>query len=173
LASEQRAALDALLTHMTRNRTARLAVPRAAARDHEMHGTERPARLLKQWCTNVLRSTAEPMKEVATMIRKHFECILAWVKIRKPNRLLEAINNQFQAARREARRYDASARSAPSCCLSPARSTSPSSTRMSHNPLRIQQSQNEYLSRWKHSRHAQMHRDSVGGWKATPRAPRG
>ncbi len=31
--------------------------------------------MLGQWCTNVMRSKVEPMKEVAAMIRKHFEGI--------------------------------------------------------------------------------------------------
>jgi transposase len=35
------------------------------------------AAMLKQWCTNVLRSKVAPMKEVARMIRRHFDGILA------------------------------------------------------------------------------------------------
>jgi Transposase len=34
--------------------------------------------LLKQWCTNVRHSKVEPMKEVAGMIRRHFDGIVAW-----------------------------------------------------------------------------------------------
>jgi transposase len=29
--------------------------------------------MLKQWCTNVLRSKVAPVKEVARMIRRHFD----------------------------------------------------------------------------------------------------
>ena len=61
--------------------------------------------LLKQWCTNVMRSKVEPMKEVAAMIRNHFEGILAWVTTRQTNGFLEAINGLFQAATRKARGY--------------------------------------------------------------------
>jgi transposase len=36
--------------------------------------------MLKQWCTNVLRSKVAPMKEVARMIRRHFDGIVAWTQ---------------------------------------------------------------------------------------------
>jgi transposase len=42
-----------------------------------------------------MRSKVEPMKEVARLIRRHFEGIVAW----------EAINGLFQAAKRKARGY--------------------------------------------------------------------
>jgi len=45
------------------------------------------------------------MKEVAQLIRKHFEGILAWVTSRQTNGFLEAINSLFQAAKRKARGY--------------------------------------------------------------------
>jgi transposase len=61
--------------------------------------------LLRQWCTNVLRSKVEPMKEVARMIRKHLEGIIAWAQTRQTNGFLEAINGLFQAAKRKARGY--------------------------------------------------------------------
>ena len=38
--------------------------------------------MLKQWCTNVLRSEVAPMKEVARMIRRHFDGIVAWTQTR-------------------------------------------------------------------------------------------
>jgi transposase len=62
--------------------------------------------LLNRWCTNVLCSKVAPMKEVAEMIRNHFEGILAWVTSRQTNGFLEAINGLFQAAKRKARGYD-------------------------------------------------------------------
>jgi transposase len=52
-----------------------------------------------------MRSKVEPMKEVAAMIRNHFEGILAWVTTRQTNGFLEAINGLFQAAKRKARGY--------------------------------------------------------------------
>jgi len=45
------------------------------------------------------------MREVAKMIREHFEGILAWVDSRQTNGFLEAINGLFQAAKRKARGY--------------------------------------------------------------------
>jgi transposase len=43
------------------------------------------------------------MKDVATMIRKHFD--VAWTQTRKTNGFIEAINGLFQAAKRKARGY--------------------------------------------------------------------
>jgi len=51
------------------------------------------------------RSKVEPMKEVAAMIRKHFEGVLGWVETRQTNGFLEAINGLFQAAKGKARGY--------------------------------------------------------------------
>jgi hypothetical protein len=45
------------------------------------------------------------MKEVAHLIRHHFEGILSWVSTRQTNGFLEAINGLFQAAKRKARGY--------------------------------------------------------------------
>ncbi len=67
--------------------------------------------LLNRWCSNVLRSKIDPMKEVAQMVRAHLEGILAWVTSRQTNGFLEAINGLFQTAKRKARGYGASARS--------------------------------------------------------------
>ncbi|MGH8260483.1 MAG: transposase, partial [Steroidobacteraceae bacterium] len=50
-------------------------------------------------------SKVEAMKEVAAMIRKHFEGVLAWVETRQTNGFLEAINGLFQAAKRKAPGY--------------------------------------------------------------------
>ncbi len=61
--------------------------------------------LLKRWCTNVNRSKVEPMKQVANMIAKHFDGIVAWAQTRQTNGFLEAINGLFQAAKRRARGY--------------------------------------------------------------------
>ncbi|WP_410451368.1 transposase [Paraburkholderia sp. 31.1] len=40
-------------------------------------------RVLRQWCANVMRSKVEPMKEVARMIRQHFDGIVAWTQTHK------------------------------------------------------------------------------------------
>ncbi len=45
------------------------------------------------------------MKQVAKMIIKHFDGIIAWAQTRQTNGLLEAINGLFQAAKRRARGY--------------------------------------------------------------------
>ena len=62
--------------------------------------------MLAQWCTNVMRSKVEPMKQVATMIRNHFDGIVAWTRSRQTNGFIEAINGLFQAAKRKARGYN-------------------------------------------------------------------
>ena len=61
--------------------------------------------MLTHWCTSVMRSKVDAMKDVARMIRKHLEGILAWVHTRQTKGFLEAINGLFQAAKRKARRY--------------------------------------------------------------------
>lgn len=106
LPAAQRVELDELLTGMTSIRTARAWQYREQLR--EIMNRKQPnvvRALLKRWCTNVMRSKVEPMKEVAAMIRKHFEGVLAWVETRQTNGFLEAINGLFQAAKRKARGY--------------------------------------------------------------------
>ena len=61
--------------------------------------------MLKQWCTNVMRSKVEAMEDVARMIRNHLEGIVTWARTRMTNGFLEAINGLFQAAKRKARGY--------------------------------------------------------------------
>ncbi len=106
LAAAQRAELDELLVRMTGSRTARAWQYRQQLR--EILSRKQPnvvRRLLTQWCTNVMRSKVEPMKEVAAMIRQHLEGVLGWVETRQTNGFLEAINGLFQAAKRKARGY--------------------------------------------------------------------
>ena len=45
------------------------------------------------------------MKQVARMIGKHFDGIVAWTQPRQTNGFIEAINELFQAAKRKARGY--------------------------------------------------------------------
>jgi len=58
---------------------------------------------LLHWCVCVMRSKVEPMKEVAGLVRRHLEGIVAWAQTRQTNGFLEAINGLFQAAKRRAR----------------------------------------------------------------------
>ena len=98
--------LDALLAHMTSKRTARDWLYREQLReilDRKQINVVRT--MLGQWCTNVMRSKVEPMKEVAHLIRRHIEGIVAWAQTRQANGFLEALNGLFQAAKRKARGY--------------------------------------------------------------------
>ena len=61
--------------------------------------------LLQHWCKCVMRSKVQPMKEVAALVRRHLEGIVAWAQTRQTNGFLEAINGLFQAAKRRARGY--------------------------------------------------------------------
>jgi len=63
------------------------------------------SKMLRRWCGNVMRSKVEPMKDVARMIRRHFDGIVAWAQTRQTNGFIEAINGLFQAAKRKARGY--------------------------------------------------------------------
>jgi hypothetical protein len=47
----------------------------------------------------------EPMTEVAAMVRRHLEGIVAWAQTRQTNGFLEARNGLFQAAQRRARGF--------------------------------------------------------------------
>jgi len=60
---------------------------------------------LKHWCVCVMRSKVEAMKEVAGLVRRHMEGIVAWAQTRQTNGFLEAINGLFQAAKRRARGF--------------------------------------------------------------------
>ncbi|MFO1466051.1 MAG: transposase [Steroidobacteraceae bacterium] len=89
-AAAARRFLDALLANMTSSRTARAWQYREQLREIMSRKQPNIARaLLKQWCTNVMRSKVEPMKAVAVMIRKHFEGVLAWVETRQTNGFLK------------------------------------------------------------------------------------
>jgi transposase len=106
LSAEARADLDALISQAATKRTARAWLYREGLRailDRKQINVV--AAMLKQWCTNVLRSKVAPMKEVARMIRRHFDGILAWTQTRQTNGFIEALNGLFQAAKRKARGY--------------------------------------------------------------------
>jgi transposase len=103
---EQRNDLDALVAQFTSKRTARAWLYREQLRDildrKQIHVV---SAMLTQWCTNVMRSKVEPMKDVAKMIRNHFDGIIAWTQTRQTNGFIEAINGLFQAAKRKARGF--------------------------------------------------------------------
>ena len=106
LPAHQRADLDALITQVTTKRTARAWLYREQLREIlERKQINVVTAMLAQWCTNVMRSKVEPMKEVAKLIRRHFEGIVAWTQTRQTNGFLEALNGLFQAAKRKARGY--------------------------------------------------------------------
>lgn len=98
--------LDDLLAHLTTKRTARAWQYREDLREILNRKQINVMRaMLWQWCTNVMRSKVEPMKEVAKMIRNHLEGIVAWARHRLTNGFLEALNGLFQSAKRKARGY--------------------------------------------------------------------
>lgn len=106
LTANQSADLDALIANVTTKRTARAWMYREQLREIlERKQINVVSTLLAQWCTNVMRSKVEPMKEVAKMIRSHFDGIIAWAQTRQTNGFLEALNGLFQAAKRRARGY--------------------------------------------------------------------
>jgi len=106
LPASQRADLDALISQVTTKRTARAWLYREQLRDIlDRKQINVVSAMLAQWCTNVMRSKVEPMKEVATLIRKHFDGIVAWAQTRQTNGFIEALNGLFQAAKRKARGY--------------------------------------------------------------------
>lgn len=106
LPAGQRADLDALIAQATTKRTARAWLYREQLREIlDRKQVNVVSAMLAQWCTNVMRSKVEPMKEVARLIRRHFEGIVAWTQTRQTNGFLEAINGLFQAAKRKARGY--------------------------------------------------------------------
>ena len=98
--------LDALIAKLTVKRTARAWVYKEQLReilDRKQINVVRT--MLEHWCTCVMRSKVDPMKEVAKMIRSHLEGIVAWAQTRQTNGFLEAINGLFQAAKRKARGF--------------------------------------------------------------------
>lgn len=98
--------LDALIAKMTVKRTARAWVYKEQLREILQRKQINVVRaMLTHWCTCVMRSKVEPMKEVALMVRSHLEGIVAWAQTRQTNGFLEAINGLFQAAKRRARGF--------------------------------------------------------------------
>jgi transposase len=98
--------LEALVSQYTTSRTARAWLYREQLRDIlDRKQINVVSEMLQQWCTNVMRSKVEPMKDVVRLIRRHFDGIVAWTQTRQTNGFIEAINGLFQAAKRKARGY--------------------------------------------------------------------
>ena len=106
LKPEAAADLDALIAKMASVRTARAWVYKEQLREIlERKQINVVRAMLGHWCTCVMRSKVEPMKEVAALVRRHLEGIVAWAHTRQTNGFLEAINGLFQAAKRRARGF--------------------------------------------------------------------
>lgn len=106
LTPDARADLDAFVAQATTKRTARAWLYKEQLREILERKQINVARaMLTQWASNVMRSKVEPMKDVAKMVRKHLDGIIAWTQTRQTNGFLEAINGLFQAAKRKARGY--------------------------------------------------------------------
>ena len=104
LSAEAAADLDALIARMTTVRTARAWVYKEQLREIlERKQINVVRTMLQHWCTCVMRSKVEPMKEVAALVRHHLDGIIAWAQTRQTNGFLEALNGLFQAAKRRAR----------------------------------------------------------------------
>lgn len=106
LSPEASAELDALIAKMATVRTARAWVYKEQLREILERKQINVVRgMLEHWCTCVMRSKVEPMKDVAALVRNHFEGIIAWAQTRQTNGFLEALNGLFQAAKRRARGF--------------------------------------------------------------------
>jgi transposase len=98
--------LDELISRMTTVRTARAWSYKEQLREIlERKQINVVRAMLQHWCACVMRSKVEPMKEVAALVRKHLEGIVAWAQTRQTNGFLEALNGLFQAAKRRARGF--------------------------------------------------------------------
>ena len=98
--------LDHLIARLTTTRTARAWTYKEHLREIlERKQINVVRAMLLHWCTCVMRSKVEPMKEVAALVRRHLEGIVAWAQTRQTNGFLEAINGLFQAAKRRARGF--------------------------------------------------------------------
>jgi transposase len=106
LKPEAGAALHGLITAPRLTRTARAWIYKEQLRevlDRKQINVVRES--LRHWCVCVMRSKVQAMKEVAALVRRHLEGIVAWAQTRQTNGFLEAINGLFQAAKRRARGF--------------------------------------------------------------------
>jgi transposase len=106
LKPEAAAELDALIAKMALKRTARAWSYKEQLREILERKQINVVRdMLMHWCSCVMRSKVEPMKEVAKMSRSHLEGIVAWAQTRQTNGFLQAINGLIQASKRRARGF--------------------------------------------------------------------
>lgn len=106
LKREAAADLYALITQPTLKRTARAWIYKEQLREIlERKQVNVTRHMLQYWSTCVMRSKVQPMKEVAELVRRHMDGIVAWTQTRQTNGFLEAINGRFQAAKRRARGF--------------------------------------------------------------------
>jgi transposase len=76
LSPDQARDLDGLVVQFTTKRTARAWLYREQLHDIlDRKQINIVSAMLAQWCTNVMRSKVEPMKQVATMIRCKFPAL--------------------------------------------------------------------------------------------------
>lgn len=61
--------------------------------------------MLEHWCSCVMRSKVQPMKEIVALARHHRQGIVAYAQARQANGFLEALNGLFQSAKRHARGF--------------------------------------------------------------------
>ena len=106
LKPEAAADLYALITQPSLKRTARAWLYKEQLREIlERKQVNVTRHMLQYWSTCVMRSKVQPMKEVAELVRRHIDGIVAWAQTRQTNGFLEAINGLFQAAKRRARGF--------------------------------------------------------------------
>ena len=60
-------------------------------------------RFLDRWCTRAMRSRIEPMKKVASMLRRHKELILNWFRAKKEfsSGIVEGLNGKAKLTTRK------------------------------------------------------------------------
>jgi transposase len=103
LSTDQALDLDRLVVRFTTKRTARAWLYREQLREIlDCRQFNIVSAMLAQWCTNVMRSKVESMKQVAAMIRTHFDGIVNWTRSRQTSGFIIGL---FQAAKRQARGY--------------------------------------------------------------------
>lgn len=106
LKPEAVADLDALVARITTAHTTRAWACKEQLREIlERKQINVVRAMLKHWCTCVMRSKVDPMKEVAALMRSRFNGIVAWAQARQTNSFLESLNGLFQAAKRRARGF--------------------------------------------------------------------
>ncbi|MDO9565418.1 MAG: transposase [Candidatus Desulfaltia sp.] len=71
----------------------------------EIEDTNTAALYLKRWYFWATHSRLEPIKEVAYLIKRHWDGIIQFTTSRINNGLLEGINSLIQATKRKARGY--------------------------------------------------------------------